>query len=298
MKRFVLLYNPIAGDAYFKYKLDEFIERFQRRGCVIIPFKLLERIDTARFVNFAQEIGADGIIAAGGDGTLHSVINAMFTMDVDLPLGIIPSGTSNDFATFLKLGSDLEKCIEIIANGQIRAVDVGQVNGERYFINVASAGLLTGVAHSADTMLKNTLGKVAYYLKGIEELPSFRPLKMRINADGAIIEDEIFLFLIANSGTVGSFRALAPNAQINDGKLDLLVASKCRLPELMRMFISLLTGTHINHKSVRYIQAKTITIECAEELVSDLDGELGPQLPLCVTALSNKLRIFTTAEGK
>lgn len=292
MKKFVLLYNPLSGDAYFKYKLDELVDRFQRKGCVILPVKLIDRAETTVFVNLAREVDADGIIVSGGDGTVHSVINAMFAMNIDLPLGIIPSGTSNDFATFLNLGNDLEKCAEIIANGRISTVDLGQVNGERYFINVASAGLLTSVAHSADTVLKNTLGKVAYYLKGIEELPNFRPLKMRINADGTIFEDEIFLFLIANSGTIGSFRALAPNAQINDGKLDLLVVNKCRLPELMRLFISLLTGTHINHKSVRYIQAKTITIECAEELVSDLDGEIGPRLPIRVTALSNKLKIF------
>jgi len=99
--------------------------------------------------------------------------------------------------------------------------------------------------------------------------------------------------LIANSGTIGSFRSLAPNAKINDGKLDLLVASNCRLPELMRLFISLLTGTHINHKSVSYIQAKNITIECKDELLSDLDGELGPSLPLSIEAVSNKLRIFS-----
>lgn len=287
------MYNPLSGDAYFKYKLDELIDHFQRRGCIIVPLKLMSQTDTAVFVGLAQELHVDGIIVSGGDGTVHSVINAMFSLGVDLPLGIIPSGTSNDFATFIKLSNDLEQCANIIAAGRTRTVDVGQVNGERYFINVASAGLLTSVAHSADTVLKNTLGKVAYYLKGIEELPNFRPLKMRINADGTIIHDEIFLFLIANSGTIGSFRNIAPNAKINDGKLDLLVASNCRLPELMRLFISLLTGSHVNHKSIRYIQAKTITIECAEELHSDLDGELGPRLPICVTALSNKLKIFT-----
>lgn len=258
-----------------------------------MPLKLIARDDTVTFVHLAQELHADGIIVSGGDGTVHSVINAMFAAGADMPLGIIPSGTSNDFATFLKLSNDLEQCAKVISAGRIRTVDVGQVNGDRYFINVASAGLLSSVAHSADTVLKNTLGKVAYYLKGIEELPNFRPLKMKINADGTIFEDEIFLFLIANSGTIGSFRNIAPNAQINDGKLDLLVASKCRLPELMRLFISLLTGTHVNHKSVRYIQAKNITIECADELESDLDGELGPRLPICVTAISNKLKMFS-----
>lgn len=293
MKRFVLIYNPLSGDAYFRYKLDELVERFQRRGCAIIPLKLMTRPDTSMFVRFAQDLKADGIIVSGGDGTVHSVVNAMLNLEVDIPLGIIPSGTSNDFATYLNISNDLEQCADIITSGLTTLVDVGKVNEDRYFINVASAGLLTSVAHSADTMLKNTMGKVAYYLKGIEELPNFRPLRMKINADGTIIDEEILLFLIANSGTIGSFRSLAPNAKINDGKLDLLVASNCRLPELMRLFISLLTGTHINHKSVRYIQAKSISIECQEELVSDLDGERGPNLPLKISAVSNKLKMFS-----
>ncbi len=294
MKKFLLIYNPMSGDAYFKYRIDELIERFQERDSLVTPVKLTCRDDTGRYVRWATDIGADGIIASGGDGTIHSIVNAMLIQDIDVPLGIIPSGTSNDFASFLNLSQDLAECASVIANGTVHAADVGKVN-DRYFINVASGGLLTSVAHSADPVLKNTLGKVAYYLKGIEELPNFKALRMKITADGVCIDDEVVLFLIANSATVGSFRNLAPRAKINDGKLDLFIVNNCRLPELMRLFISLLTGNHTNHKNVRYIQAREIYIECEEELVSDLDGEIGPRLPLRVSAIANKLKVFCKA---
>lgn len=291
MKKFLLIYNPMAGDAYFKYRLDELIEQFQRRDSLVTPVKMTRREDTGRFVRWADEVGADGIIVSGGDGTIHSIVNAMLNQNIDVPLGIIPSGTSNDFASFLNLSQDLGECADLITSGAVQMIDVGLVN-DQYFINVASGGLLTSAAHSADPVLKNTLGKVAYYLKGIEELPNFRALRMKITADGVCIDGEVVLFIIANSATVGSFRNLAPRAKINDGKLDLFIVNNCRLPELMRLFISLLTGNHTSHKNVRYLQAREICIECAEELVSDLDGELGPRLPLKITAVANKLKVF------
>ncbi|MEN6411878.1 MAG: YegS/Rv2252/BmrU family lipid kinase [Veillonellales bacterium] len=291
MKQFLLVYNPLSGDAYFKYKLDEVVQQFQRRGCLVTPVRTERKEDTNSLVLLAKEISADGIIISGGDGTVHEVMNAMLELSIDVPVGIIPSGTSNDFATYLKLSRDLKQCAEVIARGEVRDVDIGMVNN-KYFINVASAGLLTGVAHTADTLLKNTLGKVAYYLKGIEELPSFRALPMKITADGQVLEDDVFLFLVMNSGVVGSFPNLVPNAAIDDGKLDLLIVNRCRLPELMRLFICLLTGNHLNQKNVTYIQAREITIESPEDLDSDLDGELGPKLPLKIMAVSHRIRVF------
>lgn len=291
MKKYFLVYNPVSGDAYFKYKLDLVVETFLKHNCLLLPIRTSRQTDRLQTIRQLQDITADGIIVAGGDGTLHEVINVMLAAGSDLPLGIIPSGTANDFASYLQQTNDLERCAARIASGKTCTVDIGQVN-DQYFINVASAGLLTAVAHTADTRLKNALGTVAYYLKGLETLPNFRALKMRINADGLIIEEEVFLFLIMNSSTVGSFKNIAPKARVNDGLLDLLLVNKCSLPELMRLFISLLTGSHVMHKNVKYVQAQTITIECEEELTSDLDGELGPQLPLTVKALSNKLRVF------
>jgi len=291
LRKFILIYNPIAGDASFKFKLDQVIEAFQKKGCIIIPLRVSNELESEDFVMLAREIPVDGIIVSGGDGTIHEVINKMLVQGIDLPVGIIPSGTSNDFAAYLQLDKNIDACVDIITEGKSKIVDVGKVNDE-YFFNVASAGLMTSVAHNADSMLKNTLGKIAYYLKGLGELPNFKALKMRIVADQQVIEEEIFLFLVMNSGTVGGFPNLVPHARIDDGKLDLLIVNKCNLPELMSLFISFLKGIHCNSKYVTCLQAENIQIECLEEVESDLDGELGPKLPLTIKIIPNKIKVF------
>jgi len=289
---FLLIYNPAAGDSYFKYRLDSLVEQMQKQQCVLIPIRTSGKGDAFPLLALAKQYRLDGILISGGDGTVNEVVNAMLKLGIDLPIGIIPSGTSNDLASFLRLEKDIENCAALFTSGSTRVIDVGSVN-DRYFLNVASAGLLSGVAHTADRTMKNTLGKVAYYLKGIEELPRFRAINMRIQADELSITSEVILFLVMNGGTVGSFNRIAPQARIDDGKLDLLIVHRCSLPELARILISLLSGAHINHKAVQYLQASHITIESDEPVESDLDGELGPALPLSITALSQQLKVFS-----
>ena len=291
MKVFLLIYNPAAGDRYFRLRLDTLVAEMQQRGCLVVPVRTECKEDTPRLVALARQFPCDGILVAGGDGTVHEVVNHMILADVDLPLGVIPVGTSNDLAAYWHLSKDIAHCAAVFAGGSVRAVDVGVVNG-RYFLNVASAGLLTGVAHSADKALKHTLGKAAYYLKGFEEVPRFRSIPVRIQADDRLIEGDVILFLVMNGGTVGTFTRIAPAARMDDGKLDLLIVHRCSLAELVRILISLMSGAHFAHKAVEYLQASHITISSDEHLESDVDGEQGPPLPLDITLLPKKIRLF------
>ncbi|CUH97557.1 hypothetical protein P22_3688 [Propionispora sp. 2/2-37] len=291
MRRFLLIYNPLSGNTAFKTELDYVIQLFQRQHCLLIPARTEKKEDTPSFIQWAEELHADGIIAAGGDGTIHEVVNAMLEANTTIPLGLIPCGTSNDFAAFLKIDRSMEQCVGVITGGRCRSIDVGMIN-DKYFMNVASAGLLASVVHKTDTTLKNTLGKVAYYLKSLEALPNFRSLPIEIHADGLVIKDDILLFLVMNSGVAGGFTNLAPAARLDDGKLDLLIVNRCNVTEFMRLLIALATGNHTNHKNITYLQARDITITCDEPLESDLDGELGPPLPLRLSALPNRLKVF------
>jgi len=290
MKKFILVYNPVSGDACFKYRLDDIVEKFLGKGCAIIPFRTSkDNLDT--LVMLAKDVEAAGIIISGGDGTVHQVINVMLGANINLPVGIIPSGTCNDFATYLGIGQNLDSYIDVIVRGSVMPVDIGKINNQ-YFFNVASAGLLTSVAHRVDAALKNTLGKIAYYIKGLGELPHFRPLAMTITADGTEIKENVYMFLIVNSATVGGLATLIP-AKVNDGRLDVLIVKQCSIPDLMSLFVGLLTGKNpVHHRSVLYLQAKAISIQCVEEVESDLDGELGPKLPLDITTLPGKIQLF------
>lgn len=292
MKKLVLVYNPVSGDALFKYKLDEMIEKFERYHCLVVPYRT--KVDNkAAFPDFVQAVQPDGIIIAGGDGTVHDIVNILISEKLDkLPVGLIPSGTSNDFASFLGIDKNLDHYLQTVARGATIPIDIGKI-GEQYFINVASAGVLTSVAHKVDAGLKNAIGKMAYYLRGLGEIPNFHARKMRITADQTVIDEKVLLFVIINSGTVGSMKNVAMKARVNDGKLDLLVVKQCGMPELMTLMMEMLAGSDLtSHKSVIYLQAKDIHIECEEEIESDLDGELGPRLPLNVTTLQGKIQLF------
>ena len=291
MKKYILIYNPVSGDAKFRLRLDEVIEYLQVAGATVIPLRTRQKGDVRPFLRDTKCLDVHGIIVAGGDGTVHETINAMLSEEIDVPLGLIPSGTCNDFATHLGFSKDIPRCLSAVKKGEWRTVDVGTVNGE-YFLNVASAGLLTSVAHTVDVTLKNTIGRMAYYLKGLGELPNFRSLRVRVDADGQLFEEDILFFLIMNSGMVGSFPTLAPKAKIDDGKLDVLIVNKCKIPELMGLLISIFAGRHTQSSHIRHLQATNIRIECDEPVESDLDGELGPPLPLSIATVTNKLKVF------
>ncbi len=291
MKKLILVYNPVSGDALFKYKLDDIFAQFLANDCIIIPYRT-RKDNQKSFIAFLNSVDVEGIVISGGDGTVHEIINLMIKNDIDLPIGIIASGTSNDFASFLGINEDIDAYIRAIARGKVMPIDIGQI-GEKYFINVASAGVLTSVAHKVDAGLKNAIGKMAYYLKGLGEIPSFRALDLTICADNEVLREKVFLFVIINSGTVGSMKNLATNAKINDGKLDMIIVKQCSIPELMALTVELLAGNDITKRNnVMYLQAANIKIESTEMVESDLDGELGPKLPLEIKTLQGKMNLF------
>ncbi len=287
----MLFYNPVSGHAAFKNKLDWIVEAFQRRG-ILVVFYRTRREGNEAFIPFVREVNPDGLLVAGGDGTVHEIVNLMMKGSLDLPLGIIGSGTSNDFATYLGVNTDLEAYLDTIAAGRTRRVDLGLMDGT-YFINVASGGAMACIAHEVNARIKNSLGKMAYYLKGIGELPKFRYFPLKIEADGAHYELETFLFVIINSPVVGSMKNVANGVAVDDGKLDLLSIGKCSIPKLMSITADLIAGKPVSEREdVLHVQAKHFHIESGIPVESDIDGECGPMLPLTIETVPRAVAIY------
>lgn len=287
----MLFYNPVSGHAAFKNKLDWIVEAFQRRG-ILVVFYRTRRDGNEAFIPFVREVNPDGLLVAGGDGTVHEIVNLMMKGNLDLPLGIIGSGTSNDFATYLGVNTDLEAYLDTIAAGRTRRVDLGLMDGT-YFINVASGGAMACIAHEVNARIKNSLGKMAYYLKGIGELPKFRYFPLKIEADGAHYELETFLFVIINSPVVGSMKNVANGVAVDDGKLDLLSIGKCSIPKLMSITADLIAGKPVSEREdVLHVQAKHFRIESGISVESDIDGECGPMLPLTIETVPRAVAIY------
>ena len=288
MKKIKLIYNTGAGQNEFKYFLDAIVEKFVDNGYDVSLFRTAKGVDLEAYVKDCAD--AYGIVVAGGDGTINRVVNIMMRNNIKIPLGVIPAGTSNDFATYLKL--DTEEYFDRIAAGNTMKIDLGWT-GEDYFINVASAGMVTSIAHEVNTRLKNVFGKMAYYVQGLKTLPQFKALDLRIKTDKEEIEEKAFLFLITNSSVVASFKNAAVQASVQDGLLDLIVIRQCNIAELMKLTAELMAGREMTDtKNVIYIQGTTFDISCDSELDSDLDGELGPKLPLHIEVVPKALEIF------
>ena len=290
MQKIFLVYNPVSGHAAFKNKLDTVIENFQRRGILLSIYRT-QADDNSAFAECLKISGAKGIIAAGGDGTLHAVINWLKKNSINLPVGVIGSGTSNDFAAHLNI--DDEKIFDAVAEGRTRSVDLGLVNGKEYFINVASAGVFTSIAHEVDSRLKNFFGKSAYYLRGFGELKNFKAVPLEISADEENFSVDAFLFLVLNSPSVAGFKKISDTALIDDGKLDLLALKKCSPSALINLAKKILAGESIQgDENIFSLQAKTLEIKSSIELTSDLDGEAGDILPLKIETIKHALKFF------
>lgn len=292
MKKILLAYNPVSGSAVFKKKLDAIIESLQRRKILPVLYRTRAENSAEEFFECVKISDVQGILAAGGDGTLHRVINWIKNFEINLPIGIIGSGTSNDFATHLKI-SDLEKYFDAIAENKIRPIDLGLVNEKEFFINVASAGVFTSIAHEVDSRQKNALGKIAYYLRGLGELPKFKSVELEIKADEKIFKLEAFLFLVLNSPAVAGMKKITDAAKIDDGKLDFLALKKCSPRKLLALTQKILAGKCVNSEpNIFYLQAKNFEINSSAKLISDLDGEIGGTLPIKIETVPRAVNFF------
>jgi len=290
MKKIKLIYNPKSGDASFKNKLDTVVNRFQAAGYTTVPF----RINSDLHIDYAfSDIheGYEIVCASGGDGTISSVADSMARLDIKLPLGIFPSGTSNDLAAYLGIPKDVKVCCDIITGGAVKSMDLGRVNGS-HFINVCSAGLLTDVAYKTDTNMKNALGQIAYYIKGIEEIPRFAPIKMRLVSEDRVIEDNLLLLLILNGSSAGGFSRLAPDACVDDGRMNVIAIKSANISNMLSVFLKIIRGEHIGDPNIYYFSTNKLTVECSQHCETDIDGEKGPNFPLDIEVMHQYLKIL------
>src|SRR5699024_899455 len=278
MKKARIIYNPTSGREIFKKDLANVLERFEVAGYVTSTHATTSEGDAIEAAKWAAECRYDLVVAAGGDGTINEVINGIAGQDVRPKLGIIPVGTTNDFARALLIPRDIKKAVDIIVEGQSMPLDIGKVN-EHYFMNIAGGGKLTELTYEVPSKLKTMLGQLAYYIKGIEMLPSLKPTEVRIEYDDNIINEDIMLFLVSNTNSVGGFEKLAPDAKFDDGYFDLIILRKTNLAEFIRIATLALRGAHLDDKNVIYAQAKEIKVTPEEDMQLNIDGEFGGMLP-------------------
>lgn len=279
MKKARIIYNPTSGRELFKKHLPEVLQKFEQAGYETSCHATTCEGDAIQAAKLAGERGFDLIVAAGGDGTINEVVNGIAELEVRPELAVIPVGTTNDFARAIGIPlNNVIQAVEVILEGEPKKIDIGQVN-DHYFINIAGGGRLTELTYEVPSKLKTMVGQLAYYLKGMEILPSIRPAEVEIEYDGKLFQGEIMLFLVSLTNSVGGFEKLAPDSKLNDGMFDLLILKKANLAEFIRVATLAIRGEHINDEHIIYTKANRIKVTNNDKMQLNLDGEYGGMLP-------------------
>lgn len=291
MKRARIIYNPTSGREAFKKQLPEVLQKLEIAGYETSCHATTGAGDATEAARIAVARKYDLVVAAGGDGTINEVVNGLAEQEYRPKLGVIPVGTTNDFARALHIPRDIEAATDIIVRGDTIPVDIGRIN-DKYFINIAGGGRLTELTYEVPSKLKTMIGQLAYYLKGIEMLPSIRATELTIEYDGKLFEGEVMLFLVGLTNSVGGFEKLAPDASINDGMFTLLILKKTNLAEFIRIATLAVRGEHVNDPHVLYTKANRIKVHSEEKVQLNLDGEFGGLLPAEFVNLYRHLEVF------
>ncbi|WP_352418856.1 YegS/Rv2252/BmrU family lipid kinase [Proteiniborus sp.] len=293
MKKVKIIYNPSSGRQIIQRRIDSICKILLDNGYIVGKVATQKKDDAMyETIKCCQE-DWDIIVACGGDGTVNEVATGIIIGRKKIPVAILAAGTVNDFANYMGLPRDSKEFCDMIMNENTIDVDLGKW-GDKYFVNVAAGGFLTNVAHQVPSESKNVLGRMAYYIEGLREIPKqmFNGINVKITSEEYSSEEEIFLFLVSNSSSIGGFKMLAPKAQVEDGLLDCIIIRKSEIQDVLSIFINVLTGEHVNHPNVKYFKTKKITIESEDTVPVDIDGEYGGTLPATFQVVHRSFRIF------
>ncbi len=285
MKRALILYNVRAGHAKIGKRLDAVERIFIEGGYAPVP-KLIE-FGKNPFDGTAAE-SFDMVVVCGGDGTLNYVVNAMKERGLDIPIGIIPAGTANDFAGAVGMKKDFVRAARQIVGGVAEPIDCGCVNG-LYFVNVFSFGLFTTTSQHTPDAMKHAIGKAAYLIEGQKELHHREFIPLHVRYDGGEMDVRSLITLVFNGETAGRFR-LARKASVRDGLFDLLMLDKCgTLAAAWAMILYLINGKP--NFAVRHIRSAHIEMSSPLSPLTDMDGQHGAEFPLIIDCIRGGIRV-------
>lgn len=219
----LLILNPVAGRKGAQKALYPIVRALCAQGSAVTVFTTSTRGQAARI---AQAEGAkySRIICLGGDGTLNEVLSGIVRSGARVPVGYIPTGTTNDLAHALHLPTELERSIEVLKQGDTRAHDVGVINKDTYFDYVASFGAFADTAYSTPQKLKNALGRGAYFLCGVRQAFSLKPHHLVLTADDVVIEGDFYYGSISNSTRIAGIIDLnGKGVAFDDGLFEVLL---------------------------------------------------------------------------
>lgn len=257
-EKVLLFYNPNSGNGLFKNNIDAIVEKFQGANLQVVPVRAARGHAIEQAMAEMDQSQYRQVIVAGGDGTINVCVNTMINNDINLPLAIFPAGTANDFATYFGIPQDIDGMIDVALGNSFTYADVGKCNS-RYFVNVAAMGSLIDVSQKTDSNLKNTLGVFSYYLKAATEIVKLHTIPIKLITPEKIYNEKMYFMVVMNGKGAGGFKKIAPDSDINDGLLEVVLFRKMPIYELGQILFSVISGTHPQHK--RFCISRLLSLE-------------------------------------
>ena len=273
MKKMLFIMNLYAGKRRANKYLADILEMFNRADYLVTVHMTAGPGDATGVVQ-ALAPGMDIVVCCGGDGTFNETVAGLLKANVDIPVGYIPAGSTNDFAASLHLPTEPLEAAQEIVEGVPVSYDAGSFCG-RFFSYVASFGAFTRTSYTTPQSIKNALGHTAYVLSGISELSQIRPEHIRMEINGEVVEDDFLFGAICNSTSVGGILTLDPKqVDMADGKLEvLLVRSPQSLLELTECIAAVQSQQYNNCEMITFRSGSKIEITADPEMPWTLDGE-------------------------
>lgn len=275
LKKLLFVFNPHAGKGQIKANLCDIIDIFTKGGYEVTAYPTQAVMDGYEKVkNDAAEY--DLIVASGGDGTLSEVVKALMEHEEKIPLGYIPAGSTNDFASSMDIPKNMVNAAKAIIDGTYFDYDIGELNGQ-YYVYVAGFGAFTDVSYETPQNAKNTFGHAAYIMEAIKRLNRISGQQMRIEHDGEVIEGNFILGLITNTESVGGMRKLiAKGVCFDDGLFEItLVKTPTNIISLQRAISGALLNKLNNEKDFIIFRTSRVKFISENEIPWTLDGESG-----------------------
>lgn len=273
MKRMLFIYNPWSGKGVVREQLSYIIEEFSKEDMEIVVHPTIERKDATRIT---QEFGDsfDLIVCSGGDGTLDEVVTGMQTGRFTRPIGYIPAGTTNDYASSLGIPKQMRTAARSIMEGSVFQCDLGRLD-DSYFVYVAAFGLFVNVSYDTPQDLKKRFGHAAYVIRGMQELPNLRAHHLRYESKESSGEGNFLLGMITNSDSVGGFKGITgPDVTMNDGVFEVVLIKEPVLPVEYPMMINAILNKAPN-KNIINFKTSRLEIWFDEAVDWTRDGEFG-----------------------
>ena len=274
MKKMLFLMNPFSGQKRANRYLADIFLLYSQAG-YDVTVHMTTGPGSAREAVRRLGTDMDLIVCCGGDGTFNETVTGMIESGVKVPVGYIPAGSTNDFASSLKLSTNIMQAAKDVLEGEPVAYDVGKF-GDRFFSYVASFGAFSRTSYTTPQSIKNALGHTAYLLEGIQEISQIRKEHVRMEMDDQVVEDDFLFGAICNSTSIGGILTLDPKqVDMADGLLEiLLVRAPQNLTEITECIQAVQNQT-FNCSMITYRSAPSVRVFADPEMPWTLDGEWG-----------------------